>query len=116
MKLFRANVPIKENFTFYGISDYDCNDTDSIIFHYYFSVQPLKPLPLIQIEERAILELKELYHCQDNPDEYITVETVPSTSCSMLPARNGGQHSSVPFAVRVPAQVSPWGRDPKHVT
>jgi len=33
-----------------------------------------KALPLIQIEEQAILELRRVYSADDNPDEYIQVK------------------------------------------
>ncbi|XP_064404443.1 inhibitor of Bruton tyrosine kinase-like isoform X2 [Halichondria panicea] len=38
-----------------------------------------KPLKVIQIEERAISELEELYSARDNPDEYITVTALSSS-------------------------------------
>ena len=62
-----------------------------------------KSLTLIQIEERAISELEELYSAKDNPDEFITVERCMPTS--KLAYSNRAviryQHS----------QESPWGKD-----
>lgn len=63
-----------------------------------------KSLTLIQIEERAISELEELYSSKSNPDEFITIERcIPATS-KLVYANKAvyrSQHS----------QESPWGKD-----
>lgn len=68
-----------------------------------YRVNSKKSLTLIQIEERAISELEELYSSKANPDEFITVERCMPTS-KLVYANKAvyrSQHS----------QESPWGKD-----
>ena len=62
-----------------------------------------KSLTLIQIEERAISELEELYSAKGNPDEFITVERCMPTSKLV--------YNSKPVYKSQRSQESPWGKD-----
>ncbi len=70
---------------------------------FFYRVNSRKSLTLIQIEERAISELEELYSSKANPDEFITVERCMPTSKLVYSnkAIYRSQHS----------QESPWGKD-----
>ena len=67
-----------------------------------YRVKPRKSLALIQIEERAIAELENLYSANSNPDEFITVERCIQTSKLVHTNKvYKSQHS----------QESPWGKE-----
>ena len=59
-----------------------------------------KSLTLIQIEERAISGLENLYSAKDNPDEFITVGRCAPTSKLV--------HSTRPLYRSQLSQESPW--------